>query len=311
MHRHLLPFLYLLLLGSVTPLSAQQLISNPPLPPENNNAFPVYALESLPALIDSSVLPQPERPWRYLPYGYDVPGRWEIGVHIMPWLANQDLFLLRMTDIESISILPQTFTGPDGQSYVLYGDSFSRLDVPTRPALLFLQTEIARQFSSGLRASASFAFYNDPNQREAFVEDLASMPNPPQYAQLFYFKERGVFFNLHLQYTLNRRGRLRPALGLIYVSRFAYRSNSSRILYDGPNEKLVVLNSTTDNDINGLLTNLIMPQFSLQYQLSRHFSLGLELAMPLEAAAIPQATLFGVGGRFQFGAAWPSFFDKG
>ncbi len=241
---------------------------------------------------------------RFGPYGWVHTGRWEFGVNLMPWISSKNNFISIFTEDASQSIGTVGFLEGAQDLPQLYLKGNEVVEIPERPGIILFQADVARQFGSGWRTGIGIVIIRSVDPRPTTLEDVTQSIAPEEYVAIGNFSSKEIFYSGHLGYTFRRNKRFRPALGLVGIIPGQYILNSDYKVFAGENGQIVYENASKGSDGRGQIEFYLMGQIGFQYQIRRHFSIGLEAAIPISTGSNRGIPLIGVGGRYSFARQW-------
>ncbi|MFK8165456.1 MAG: hypothetical protein AB8H12_23620 [Lewinella sp.] len=233
-------------------------------------------------------------------YAWMYPGRWEVGLHLMPWVSQTNGFARILadepTDFGGATIIDLGASG----DRTFYDKRYEFVAIDKRPGVVFLNADLARQFHSGWRLGIGYTLYNVLRSRPLRFDEVTDLIEPGEYALFSDVRERQSFFSAEASFTFRRRRRLRPALGLVAVRPGKFVTSGRSTLVDGEDGSVIYQNDETFRRNVNDPRIYVMAKFSLQYQLSLNVTLGLEIGAPIGADTYVGFSLFGLGGRYVF-----------
>jgi len=292
-----LNLVFLLILFTSSPVQAQQA--------KKQVAVPFL---EVPTALEKSVnrlsIEIPYNSLRFGPYGWVHTGRWEFGVNLMPWLSSTNDFVSIFTEDASQSLGTVSLLEGVQDLPQLYVKGYEVIEVPERPGIIVFQADFARQFGSGWRTGIGIAILRSVNPRPTTLKDVTQLIAPEEYVAFSNFSSKAIFYSGHLGYTFRRNKRFRPALGLVGIIPGKYILSSDYKVIAVENGQMVYESSSKESEDLGQVKFYLMGQIGFQYQIYRHFSIGIEAAVPISTGSNGEIPLIGIGGRYSFARQW-------
>lgn len=228
-------------------------------------------------MVFSQVEAEEKIPWRFkrIPHWQKPPAVWEVSARVLPWIVE---------DYGSYYHYSTSKTQEDerGRRYVINsGDAVwlyrteDRFDYEaSRPAAIMSGVEVARRFSSGFRLSLGGVYMPYNHSFGLDVDDVRRNLPAGQYANLFMGGGGyDLYTSLGVQYTINRRWRLRINIGLQLLGLLHSRTQRHRVLIGGdPVEEHLVIKVTNYN-YRFFSWVYPFPQLTFEYPIRRNLSL--------------------------------------
>lgn len=290
--RQLFPYIFTLVLSFfVVELSAQA--SEKPVPSLPQVTSTEKRIDDLKAIIPYNSL-------RFGPYGWVYTGRWEVGINLMPWVSSQNNIVSIFTSEAGQSL--RAVNGFEGAEDLpqLYVKGYEAVEIPERPGIILLQADVARQFGSGWRTGIGVVMVRSVDPRPTVAADITQLLGADEYAAVSNFSSRELYFTGHLGYTFRRNKRFRPAIGLVGITPGKYYSSNDYTVYSGEDGQVVYETFNRESTGRGQFAFYLMGRVGIQYQVLRHFSVGLDAAVPISIGSNRGIPLIGIGGRYSF-----------